>query len=74
MKISPRQFRERYNIPLSTESKLRSDGKVPYEKIGRYIVYDQSKTDKLAAEGKLGRNALIAVNNLIEADASEEHF
>jgi hypothetical protein len=73
MKISPRQFRERYNMPLSTESKMRADGKIPYEKVGRFIIYDQDITDKLAQEGKLGRNALIAINNLLEQDTSEDH-
>jgi hypothetical protein len=73
MKISPRQFRERYNIPLSTESKMRAEGKIPYEKVGRFIIYDQDTTDTLAQQGKLGRNALIAINNLLEQDTSEEH-
>ncbi len=74
MKISPRQFRERYNIPLSTESKLKAEGKVPFEKIGRYVVYDREQTDRLAKEGKLGRNALIAIHAIMEADGSEEHY
>ena len=74
MKISPKQFRERYNIPLSTESKLKADGVVPFEKIGRFIVYDQSVTDELARQKKLGTNAFIAISNLQDEDAVEEHY
>ena len=74
MKINPNQFRKRYNIPVSTEAKMRKDKVVPFQTIGRFIVYDQGITDDLAEKGLLGRNAAIAIANLKEADASEEHF
>lgn len=73
MKISAQQFRERYNIPLSTESKLKKDDVVPYEKIGGHVIYNQETTDKLATEGKLGAKAFIAIKNIIQRDDTEEH-
>lgn len=73
MKISAKEFRERYNIPISTESKLKKDGIVPFEKVSGTVVYDVDTTDKLAAEGKLGAKAFIAINN-IDKDCSEEHY
>ena len=74
MKISPKEFRQRYNIATSTEAKLRADGVVPFEKVGRFVIYDRDITDDLAKKGRLGRNALIAIHNILEADASEEHY
>lgn len=74
MKISSQQFRERYNIALSTESKLKKDEVVPFEKINGHVIYNQDITDKLAAEGKLGPKAYIAINNILESDPSEEHY
>lgn len=74
MKISSKQFRDRYNIPISTESQLKKAGIVPFEKVGRQVVYDQDTTDRLAADGKLGPKAYIAINNIMENDPSEEHY
>jgi len=71
MKITSAQFRDRYNIAPSTESKLKKDKKVPYELVAGLTVYEQEVTDKLALEGKLTRNAYIAVNNI--KDHTEEH-
>jgi len=65
MKITTKQFRERYNIARSTEAKLRKDAKLPYNKINGHIIYDQKETDALALQGKLGAKALIAVNNIL---------
>ena len=74
MKMTPRQFRERYNIALSTESKLKVEGRVVFERSGKYIVYDSTVTDALALAGKLGNKAYIAVSNILASDATEEHF
>ena len=74
MKINSKQFRARYNIPRSTESYLKKMGVVPFEKVGRMVVYDTDITDKLAQEEKLGANAFIAVNNILNCDGSEEHY
>jgi|GEM_PF-5410397 len=74
MKINSEQFRERYNIPRSTESELKKEGVVPFKKIGGYVIYDQDITDKLAVEERLGAKAFIAINNIMENDPSEEHY
>jgi len=73
MKITSTQFRERYNIAASSEAKLKKDKRAPYELVAGLTVYDQEVTDKLALEKKLGRNAYIAINNIIENDHTEEH-
>lgn len=65
MKINSKQFRERYNIAPSTEAKLKKDKKVPYELVAGLTVYEQEITDKLALEKELGRNAYIAISNII---------
>jgi len=72
MKITSAQFRERYNIAPSTEGKLKKDKKVTYKLVAGLTVYDQTVTDKLALEGKLTRNAYIAINNI--KDSTEEHY
>lgn len=72
MKIDSKQFRDRYNIPISTESELKKHGLVPFEKVGRQVVYDQEVTDKLAEDGKLGPKAYIAISNI--DDTTEEHY
>lgn len=74
MRINSKVFRSRYNIAISTEGKLRKDKKVPYELVNNLVIYNQDVTDKLALEKKLTRNAYIAICNIIENDATEEHY
>ena len=74
MKINSKEFRKRYNIPISTESELKKSGVLPFEKVGKFVVYDTEITDKLASERKLGGNAFIAINNILDNDPSEEHY
>jgi hypothetical protein len=53
---------------------LKKEDVVPFEKINERVIYNQDITDKLAAEGKLGAKAFIAINNILENDPSEEHY
>lgn len=74
MRINSKQFRERYNIAISTEAKLKKDGRVPFELVNGQTVYDQEQTDKLALDKNLTASAYIAITNIIENDVSEEHY
>lgn len=74
MKLNSEMFRHRYNIPRSTESTLKKNGILPFEKVGNIVVYDTDVTDQLAHDGKLGGEAFIAINNSVKNNTAEEHY
>ena len=59
--ITPNEFKARYGTALPTQFIWRRDKKVPFIKVDRSILYDQSVTDALAFDGKFGKDPLLAI-------------
>ena len=66
--ITPNQFRERYGTALPTQYIWRSENKVPYQRVGRQILYDTTVVDELASDGKLGKDPLLNILKLRQKD------
>jgi len=62
--ITPTQFQERYHISLSTQYRWRQEKRIPFEKIGPHIIYNQDQIDKLALDKKLNSKAYLAMINI----------
>jgi len=60
-KITPKQFQERYSVSLSTQYRWRKANKVPFFRVGKSILYTQDIIDIMAIEGKLNKNAYLAI-------------
>ena len=52
--MSPRELVEYIGISLSPQAKWRMDGKLPYIKIGRIVLYDRLEIEKWLENHKLG--------------------
>ncbi len=61
VQITPTQFQERYHISLSTQYRWRQEKRIPFEKIGPHIIYNQDKIDTLALNKKLNSKAYLAI-------------
>ncbi len=48
--LSPDEFADEFNMSKSTQSKKRSQGKLPFSKFGGFVRYDRLKIDKLFEE------------------------
>jgi len=69
--ITPNEFKTRYTTALPTQYNWRKSKKVPFEKIGENILYNQAICDELAFDGKLGREPLLAIMRIKQSkDAS----
>ena len=46
--ITPTVFEQEFGIPKQTQAKMRSEGRLPYSKLGTKVVrYDRQKIDKM---------------------------
>ncbi len=46
--ITPTDFEKEYQIPKQTQAKMRSEGRLPYSKLGTKVVrYDRIKIDEM---------------------------
>ncbi len=46
--ITPTEFEQEFGIPKQTQAKMRSEGRLPYSKLGTKVVrYDRQKIDKM---------------------------
>ena len=61
VQITPTQFQERYHISLSTQYRWRQEKRIPFEKIGPHIIYNQDQIDTLALNKKLNSKAYLAI-------------
>jgi len=64
MKITTTQAAERYDIPLKTQDAMRAAGTLPYEKVGRRVIYDTDTLDPIARSRALGARAYVAITNI----------
>lgn len=44
--LNPKELKKIYGFSIDNQAKMRSDRKIPFCKIGRYIRYDISKIDE----------------------------
>ena len=61
IQITPIQFQERYHISLSTQYRWRHERRIPFEKIGTHILYNQKEIDRLALQKELNSKAYLAI-------------
>jgi len=48
--LTPSDFELEFAIPIGTQAKKRSVGKLPYSKFGGFIFYNRSKINQLLEE------------------------
>ncbi len=51
--LTPKELREEFNIPLSSQAKMRMKQKIPYHKIGNYVRYKRTDIDIWFDSGKI---------------------
>ena len=51
--LTPKELHEEFNIPLSSQSKMRMKKRIPYHKIGNYVRYKRVDIDNWLESGKI---------------------
>ena len=51
--LTPKELHEEFNIPLSSQAKMRMQQRIPYHKIGNYIRYKRTDIHNWLELGKI---------------------
>ena len=51
--LTPKELHEEFNIPLSSQAKMRMQQRIPYHKIGNYVRYKRIDIDNWLEAGKI---------------------